>query len=549
MAQAANGVFSRTSYSPHTPPQQPVQANFSSAQAVAARVISESNSTTPKRKLSADSQELPGASPLKMVKLEPTQSPESSGHKPSVPKTAPVNPTVQQQGSLHNGVSLSDEAWRRGKISVSPLPPDMERNNIGPFELPQAATAMLDLLVKATPSDEVDEDWLEDPSLKKTARRLSFTTSPMPQADKVLPFWERGLSPESEGSSDTSLGATAQNGVSTKQTPLVVREMISILGTAPLDQGISPGKKAVLNQGMKELEKLDNTPGSQRKTQKTQSAQKALEQNLTENAEEGTLEYHRKGSSNLKDAAPWVKRELIPSLEGISAMPACAFWNPDHPLTAQMKGKSLIGLHFFPENFSEKFECLAKAENPTTGVLGITYALKIDKENSKFSSMFPLGASFEEVMKLADDADPVAVYDKSRQLISFPLNGKTIHAELYLRENGRVKENIFPIFAFLPYEKGKTYQITKDLLVSAEELLKHAEAALELVIPYLASPASLLRYVIKGGPSADLILDLAPYFAAKTAVPSGVFLRISAAEFAGKPALAKKVQEILEVEE
>ncbi len=70
-------------------------------------------------------------------------------------------------------------------------------------------------------------------------------------------------------------------------------------------------------------------------------------------------------------------------------------------------------------------------------------------------------------------------------------------------------------------------------------------AALQEVDPYTATKDCPVRYVVKNGKQADMVIDLAPQLDDQTHVPRGIMVQISSEVFGNVSPLAQHIAEIV----
>jgi hypothetical protein len=334
-----------------------------------------------------------------------------------------------------------------------------------------------------------------------------------------------------------------------KETPEKTRKMIAFLETVSTEEELIDEDLAIVKNGMAGLSKMDDTPTRKHKARTAEKAHQAVIRNLTSGAAPGSLEFHRNGSKALPLASDGIKREVLTPLAKVqrackfthASSPAIGlFWNPDHALSAQKKGKATVGLHFFTKDFSEKYVIHDLIEHPFSGICGIYYSMKGEKEpKPKFSTMFPKDLlGFEDVMKLVDHATPIC-QSGNRVLFEVEKEKSRIGIEVFLREGGLIKHSVFPVFALMNYQPEARYVLTKDACLSSAELLELASKAIAKVNPYVAEQNSPLRYLIQTGKSVEFVIDIASLVPLK--IPQGILVRIASDAFADR----KKVSAII----
>ena len=339
------------------------------------------------------------------------------------------------------------------------------------------------------------------------------------------------------------------------QTPLQVREAMELINETSPSTSLTRVETQTIRTAMKTLADMGKkSPSTQEKAKQVAGrAQDIVHDKLTQGERSGSLAYHSEGVSRLTGAASWIKKDVLPSLKDAGISPLC-FYNAPHVLASGKRGKdggSLVGLHFMSKtDFDKEHICLAESMSSSNGVIGRHFSQKADAGKkappSKFSSFFPESCfdSFEQLMKLAD-ASPYIARCENRGLIKLQLKDRSLYAETYLREGGMIIHDIFPLFAYLEFGKEKSYQITKDLTLTEAQILTLITAALDDVDPYTTTKDCPVRYVVKNGKQAELLIDLAPQLEDQTHIPHGIMVQISSEVFGNVSPLAQHIAEIV----
>ncbi len=485
----------------------------------------------------------------------PAASPVKTAHNLFNTLPAPARPAAAAAA----GAGLSFEQRLATAISRSPL---KQLQSTSPSKLAtvspvrvQGGTARKQLF----PGSPAKPETAAPASAKKAARSLFFDSPEGSPAGS--PFSSPEASPVK-----IKKDAVERKGPPVVETPEKVRQAITHLKSAELDEDLPPSALSKIKQAMAEIAAMHKSPSRSAKgAEVALRAQTAVGHKLAQGAAFDSAAYHRNGIAGLRESATWVKRDVLNPLQnvihkharalamsgaGAGAMPTpVSFWNEAHITSAQKKGKSIVGLHFIQSKaeFLKKFEC-SEIVNPSNGVVGRHFRPIDDKSAPfKFSSCFPEGAfeNFEAVRKAFDHAPCVAMCENRRLLRLELKEGRVLYAENYVQDRGFIKHDVFPLFAYFEHGKDASYTIPELITLSEAQVRELCTKALGEVNAYLPGNACPLRYVIRRAKEADFVFDIAPMLVDKTRIPHGIMVQISSTVFE-KTKLEGHAREIIE---
>ncbi|MBI2743421.1 MAG: hypothetical protein HYX48_05835 [Chlamydiales bacterium] len=482
------------------------------------------------------------------------------------PHNSPVGPSAPQRGNPSYKVPQTPEQVRKMVSSLD----DFDIDDDADERMPPPVSR-----VTGGSAVKIRRTLLEDPMPMDVSAGsgsgAAAASSPAGAASAPRKYWDSALEFKetkffgSPDSSPTASSASAKPAAA-MQTPPKVKDLMAILGGADFQKPFTPKTHKKVKDGMGELAALQKQGTVRDLIERTQQV---VYKNFGGGAAAGSVEYHRQGVKALPAAHKMVKNEVLRALKGLRTAGQGAgagagagsgsgagsaagaeiphFFNVDHIISAQKKGKATLGLHFITDaEFREKYVATSQVVSAMSGAIARDFIIKGDSAPAKFSTFFPEGmfGTFGELMEAVYDGEVVAL-EQNRMLLSLDAPEGHLLSEIYLRgkdETG-TGQDIFPVFAYINYLDNQSYTIANGVTVNSDMLFKMACDSL-MRVSLVMSKECPLKYLTRNKDgTADLIFDIAPLL--KT-VKSGILLQISSEQFSGDKKLKAQMKNILE---
>jgi hypothetical protein len=362
------------------------------------------------------------------------------------------------------------------------------------------------------------------------------------------------MKPDKDEGKREKPAAYAPRPSSKKDTPQEVRNLVKTFEEISVDCDLTGDEQEEIDAGLKKVEELTDTPESRHLGTVAERLRATLLRNLSGGASPGSLEFHTKATTNLRQAAGWFK-QVVPDLA--NTRDSCKFpplalkapkriWNIQHQHSAEKSGKALVGLHVFCSDFSEKYQVHHGVENPSNGVCALHFTEKHAKtaQKPKFSTFFPRSITNFEVVMKEIDSRPCLARSANRELYFLQLEKASFYVEVFDKDRGLSGNSAFPYFAFLHYGESESYTITEKDKLSNQELFKYAVMALDKVNPAVASKDCPLRHFVVCEKEAILVLDISAFFPSLK-IQEGIVVGISSLAFEKGSKAAAKIQDLI----